>query len=655
MPMVDGKDIIIDQCLFGYNDGHRLISSSLILDEHVHNELLRKSDLYVGVGGSINDFYYTGFPLIKYKAYALIKTWPAPEMNRPGCVWSQVLLIRFYDFENIQDLSSLDSLFVRPNDNFLDYNVKLTLPRRDSFISSFDYEKDKFFKVVRAIHSSYEVNKIIYTPKPSDYIGSIYGIWSLQWPKLRRSLCFSVSSSSAISNEELLKKNDILFVRDEWHTNKVELYDDWLYKLNNLMHKENGRLKYFLWSLGKGINGGRLKFPVMIELFEIINEHCRGSLVSFDSYIKTVCLLGKIIKGAPEVQFGIDLLTELLIHSLKDEQQLAYYCIAILTQFNYDEGIIPADLRERLIKIINTSSANVNFDCLLKEESIRNKGLVATAVIKNSQFDSINLGNYSFRSLGYIYEVNYKAIFSSHFNTLPMHFRIYTIRKCWDRLTDREKIDLVRNLYNESNDEVAILFNSFKGLELLRVIVLGRIYLDNEIPLGIKEKVIEFIIENLNFSQDIAGSYNLLNTILHEYDFNDYIVNLIPASEIGGSMTHHINELSNGDMFNFYSFSYFKSYTSNNDDMAHIVIYSFMQLHELLSRDTFTFKGWEMLSSVLPDVSIFESWDKCYILRKSLIKYCKKNKSALKIVNKYLSENNPLNDFLQRDAKDDLK
>src|SRR4051794_9036647 len=94
----------LDQCLFGYNDGHRLLASSTRLPPEAASLLLVHSDLLPGFKSAQSDRYWTGLPIPSAKVYALMRTWLAPELSRPGCVWTHVLLIRFADMARLPDL-----------------------------------------------------------------------------------------------------------------------------------------------------------------------------------------------------------------------------------------------------------------------------------------------------------------------------------------------------------------------------------------------------------------------------------------------------------------------------------------------------------------------------------------------------------------------
>ncbi len=75
--------------------------------------------------------YVTGYPLIDASFYAFARTWYAPEMERPGCVWTHTLLIGERDLGALDDLTILNRCFRRPTtgerSNWDEYRVPLKL------------------------------------------------------------------------------------------------------------------------------------------------------------------------------------------------------------------------------------------------------------------------------------------------------------------------------------------------------------------------------------------------------------------------------------------------------------------------------------------------------------------------------------------------
>ena len=108
--------IEIHQALLGYDRGHRLIASSLSIGTKSKHALLQFSDRSINVQKIPEIGYLTGYPLIEDGLYVLAKTWAAPEMPRPGCIWTHSLLISFTELAQISDPRVLLDAFRRPAD-----------------------------------------------------------------------------------------------------------------------------------------------------------------------------------------------------------------------------------------------------------------------------------------------------------------------------------------------------------------------------------------------------------------------------------------------------------------------------------------------------------------------------------------------------------
>ena len=103
----------IHQAVHGYRDGHRLLSSSTPLGSDAARAMLVLSDMS---GPSMQpgfDEYLTGYPLPGSEFFVLAKTWYAPEMQRPGCVWTHSLLIPRAQVSNVTTACLLE-MFRRP-------------------------------------------------------------------------------------------------------------------------------------------------------------------------------------------------------------------------------------------------------------------------------------------------------------------------------------------------------------------------------------------------------------------------------------------------------------------------------------------------------------------------------------------------------------
>ena len=115
-PLLLAKDRIVQlhQLLHGYAEGHRLIEGSIKIPDDLTRIILRMSDLSGSNVSTGFEEYITGYPLTKLKAYALATSWYAPEMPRPGCVWTHTIIIPEVEMSKIPSLDRLRVLFRRP-------------------------------------------------------------------------------------------------------------------------------------------------------------------------------------------------------------------------------------------------------------------------------------------------------------------------------------------------------------------------------------------------------------------------------------------------------------------------------------------------------------------------------------------------------------
>ena len=117
--------IQIHQMLHGYNQGHNLIQSSIILSSSEDMDCIATlSDWSEYTNPKDEADYVTIYPLQNSEYYIISKTWYAGEMKRPGCVWTHSFLIPFSQLSQITDFRIFTDLFVRPQDDNIDFYAK---------------------------------------------------------------------------------------------------------------------------------------------------------------------------------------------------------------------------------------------------------------------------------------------------------------------------------------------------------------------------------------------------------------------------------------------------------------------------------------------------------------------------------------------------
>src|SRR5690554_2521241 len=192
---------LVHQALHGYSDGHQLLALSVKLSPRDRKTLLVLSD--ISAPGSVLDDrgYITGYPLAESGFFAIGRTWPALEMSRPGCVWTHTILVDFNDLATMDSLSSLLSLFQRPNDlkDSESYSLPVKVPS-GTHVKMPNCAKDWARSVVAALYTRPK-DLIVSKGRDREIDEAVFAIWSQQWPRLRRNFRFCTLTSADRSTD----------------------------------------------------------------------------------------------------------------------------------------------------------------------------------------------------------------------------------------------------------------------------------------------------------------------------------------------------------------------------------------------------------------------------------------------------------------------
>lgn len=263
-----------DQCLFGYDDGHRLVASSIPLGTET-SLLTELSDLAPGTAFNRSNGYWTGLPVPALGCYVLMRTWPAPEMSRPGCVWTHALLIPPSLFESLDDLSVLQRFAVRPtgSGDKERYRKTLDLDLVEIGSSSASLDAGVVAQLLLSLYAS--------TPKPIeiDTVGQLdaplFAVWSQQWPRLRRNLRFRTSLSRGTGGPSSTRFDVTAEFRQASIAQSSGLLETtpWLVAAaSDVAAGAKGTLRPFLWSYGKDVKKQRGSFLPLtrIKMIEMV-------------------------------------------------------------------------------------------------------------------------------------------------------------------------------------------------------------------------------------------------------------------------------------------------------------------------------------------------------------------------------------------------
>jgi len=269
------RHVSLQQTLHGYSEGHRLLASSIDLPSRDAKTLLMMSDAS-GPAATIGaEGYLTGYPLPESGHYALARTWPAPELPRPGCVWTHTILIDFSDIPSLHGAGGMLKLFRRPKGDERSYGTGI------AHVSTTDDDRsgisDDFARrILSAVYGDPTRPIVSAAADVPTRDALVLAIWDQQWPRLRRAFRFCTLSfadrSSANAPFDLQFLPSAGRVRPAQFKNAVDadrrdfVATEWLEDaVTDLKEGPDGRLRRFLRVAGSDV-GGRESFEPLAAL-----------------------------------------------------------------------------------------------------------------------------------------------------------------------------------------------------------------------------------------------------------------------------------------------------------------------------------------------------------------------------------------------------
>ncbi len=259
-----------DQCLFGYDDGHRLLASSLPLGSET-SHLTELSDLAPGTIFNQSEGYWTGLPVPAIGRYVLMRTWPAPEMSRPGCVWTHALLLEPALLESIEDLSVLQAFAIRPS-GLVDkdrYREQLTIDVNHLVHIPELIDNNVVERLLLSLYAAGGTSVEVDSPGQLD--GPLFAVWSQQWPRLRRNLRFQTAASRAPRSTGSIRFDVTAeLIQTSTGSRSSVKGAPWLVTAAlDVQDGTAGALRPFLWRYGRDVRRQRGSFLPLVEIRNI--------------------------------------------------------------------------------------------------------------------------------------------------------------------------------------------------------------------------------------------------------------------------------------------------------------------------------------------------------------------------------------------------
>src|SRR6185503_17112057 len=223
--------------------------------------------------------------------FALFCTWPAPEMPRPGCVWSHVLLIDLADLARIPDLSVLPDLCVRPtiSKGFSEYEKPLFTFLPDVITNRAPKNLHLAACVLEALYGQPNSSVVLFDEESKSWVPIVFALWSQQWPRLRRNFAFSTGSLgdrrlagtafdlqiAPLISERLWRRSgaDTILLNSS-SKSVTNLPSLWVADVvDDLMTGTNTSLRQFLFSFGSDIEKPRHAFASLVSAYKQLRNN----------------------------------------------------------------------------------------------------------------------------------------------------------------------------------------------------------------------------------------------------------------------------------------------------------------------------------------------------------------------------------------------
>ncbi|MBM9514277.1 GAP1-N1 domain-containing protein [Desulfogranum marinum] len=618
------EPILVHQLLHGYEDGHRLLSGSKKVDGISAKTILTLSDLS-GQSGNIQPTgYLTGYPLSQIGAYAIARTWPAPEMSRPGCVWTQTLLVDFSDLVSLDDFSLL-KLFRRPLDasDTFSYDNSLILDNKFKDNRIQQLPSRPILDLMEALYKYPNVSVFAQIKEnfPVDEIA--FALWLQQWPKLRRNFrfCTWVTSDRSRYGDQF----DLQFVPSksiflgQKRNEDEKFWVDFVTTSNNNMDNilnvwakelsptsENNSLTNFLWRFGAEANYGRADF---------INLSLAWNVLVSASYVNIEAAIEVAERFTPQITSLTRQVLKELIHFSDINKKLKKSVLKYLVDYlHLLEGHVAEDDITKIAQIVWHNAPKFIWT-FFQSNSLFFQDIASSAAKLMTPESALQGSKDDPWLFCYALEANLKLANSSSVweSPYPILTRIVEILNKHNKIND-ETLSFMLDSESKEVPSVAINFFGQKAVDA----VLERFDCNKISDQHIINKWL-FAAEShpqlLLTAVDQCKVKNMRTLALIASHVKYYSP---PLSSARDEWCRAINK-AEGELGNylwqFHSFLLARAIIGVSPEPAVLINFSFEPLHRNLLAAIIDTNAWKMIESVLPEVSVWSSWDLAHRLR----------------------------------------
>lgn len=300
------KSVRVDQLLFGYDQGHRLIAGSVIPSASLKRQLSRISDSPGGSPSYPKGSVLRGVPILDSKAYALMRTWPARQSRaRPGTVWTHAFLIGLPDLGRDGIVAQLVARLQNPEqtEDFTVFDLPIMIAE-STYYPSPSQISDIDSSLAKALLSQLygdpgaplrlnvrnDQSLFAEDVSFSKIEDLVISLWEQQWPRLRRGFSFMVGPWFGFDQNSLFKSHDLVigFIRSPFMLSPEEAVSttSWLNKLVEDLQNP-GMLRRFLKRAGADIDNPLRATRLLVELYVLYSVPSWSKSVYQEIFDKT--------------------------------------------------------------------------------------------------------------------------------------------------------------------------------------------------------------------------------------------------------------------------------------------------------------------------------------------------------------------------------
>lgn len=640
------NSIIIHQTLHGYSNGHHLLESSILLSDDSKRKMDILSDL---TGTDVTngfDFYYSGYLLENEELVVLSKTWYAPEMSRPGCVWTHSLLIPIKDLAFCAvNINALLTKFKRPgiSESQTKYSESLVIDTHEDILQKYDDKKIQY--LIWIMIGQTPPNYII-AKDSEEFIKELLFIWFICYSEL-------IYDYSFITGTSFIKSDNSNLISLQFCSKQVRNKLSHLSSNITLMKSIDDVQKFPQWVIKTHailVNGEWSKFLAFKELL------CDGSLseISLTSFIKLYsCFYNE--KNSIDIYASLELIDKLFIEdrSIIGNKLLelyfqgafqewgvytAYSNIIIATIKFHWIDVLPETLKLLIQKGFSTdfngSKKIVQYLVKIDDSPLQEKYLpIYASLLSPSSFEDFSDMDYSVcnvliainstlaecdaiwkQSRGFQHGILNSLLICKKENRLD--------NKVLRIILDASEFDFSGEIYNIWGEaSISVFLEYLLGIQYLRHNDTFKMVELCKQHSHIAADLFEMDIERFNLEQ----VFELMKVV---NPFTDKLSSKRLISAYSLFDINSLNEYQKNEIADFY----LPFIICSKDMFPHeIVSFAVTNVHDRLSKLAYPEEKWEKLQRSLPPVTVFNQWDRCKRLRKAI----KKKGYDIKLLNKY--------------------